>query len=159
MNVQDVIPGMVTLAVIVCVMSLTTGRAEARVSGPTPGAAVHVGQLGPFSPATFPDRKTGVEYSVALFAAETAPIYRLFAGRRPRGRGCGRAATGPGATDACREGSFRATLAVCGALSRNPGPELRQGLMRGIKTGRRGPKRNADGGGWIDMLRAASENQ
>src|SRR2546422_4032016 len=73
MNVQDAIPGMVALAVTVCVMSLTAGGAEARGSGPTPGATVQVGQLGPFSPATFPDRKTGVEYSVALFATETEP--------------------------------------------------------------------------------------
>jgi hypothetical protein len=73
MNVQNAILGMVALTVMVCGMSLTAGRSAARVSGSPPGAAVQVGQLGPFSPATFTDLKTGVEYSVALFATETEP--------------------------------------------------------------------------------------
>ena len=73
MKVQDAIPGMVALTVIVCVMSINAGRSEARVSGPTLGATVQMGQLGPFIPATFTDRNTGVEYSVAMFATATEP--------------------------------------------------------------------------------------
>ena len=73
MNVRDATRGTVALTVIVCVMSINAGRSEARVSGPTLGATVQVGQLGPFIPATFTDRNTGVEYSVAMFATATEP--------------------------------------------------------------------------------------
>jgi hypothetical protein len=73
MRIRGIGRGMIALTISLFAIGVDAGIPDVRVSSSGSGATVHVGQVSPFTPATFTDLNTGEEYFVALFATEIEP--------------------------------------------------------------------------------------
>jgi hypothetical protein len=107
-------------------IGVDAGIPDARVSASSAGATVNVGQVSPFTPATFTDVKTGREYFVALFATESEPgvgtvWFALSDAFTPGGPVAGDGLIGVGA------GGAPVTLSFCSTL----GPTAQAGVQGG----------------------------
>jgi len=65
--------GLVAIVIGFWAIDVDQGVPVARVSAASAGGTVTVGQVSPFTPATFTDVKTGRQYFVALSATESEP--------------------------------------------------------------------------------------